>query len=374
MRTKAAVLWGKAQPWSVEAIELDDPLPGEIQVRLAASGLCRSDEHVVEGTVKPAYYPMIGGHEGAGIVTKVGDGVDSIAEGDHVVLSFIPSCGRCPSCVHGDQQLCDRGADLLTGKTIANGRPRARVRGQDAIQYAMLGTFCPYVTTHESAAVVVEPHLPLDVMALLGCGVSTGWGSSVNVAKVAPGDTVVVIGTGGIGINAVQGAAVSGARYLIAVDPVELKRETALKLGATHAVPATAEARTLIKELTWGRLADKVIIAVSVASGQVLNEALGLTGKSGHVVLTSVGGGKQQVPIDLDALTLLEKNIHGAIFGGDSPRRQIPRLAGLYERGILKLDELITRRYPLEGINDGYADLRAGRNIRGVIEFTEADF
>ena len=245
MKTKAAVLWGPDQDWQVEEVELGDPVAGEVQVRLAASGLCHSDEHVRVGDlpmVEPGDWPFVGGHEGAGVITKVGAGVTSLQEGDHVVLGFIPSCGRCPSCATGHQNICDLGALLLTGRGISDGTNRIHVQGKPASPMCLLGTFSPYVTVHESAAIKILPDIPLDRAALVGCGVTTGWGSSVYAGGVKPGDTVVVVGCGGIGQNAVQGARMAGARSIVAVDPVASKREFAKTMGATHGCASMAEA------------------------------------------------------------------------------------------------------------------------------------
>ena len=282
MKTKAAVLWGANEDWSVEEVELGDPVASEVQVRLAASGLCHSDEHNRIGDipmVPPGAFPFIGGHEGAGTVTKVGPGVTSLQEGDHIVLGFLPSCGRCPSCARGHQNLCDLGATLLTGKAIADGTNRIQVRGQDATPMCLLGTFSPYVTVHEASAIKIEKDIPLDKAALVGCGVTTGWGSSVYAADVRAGETVVVIGVGGVGMNAVQGARIAGAKHIVAIDPVEFKREQAMEFGATHTFASMAEAVEPLNQLTWGRMAEKAVIAVGRIDGKNIAEMLALVGK-----------------------------------------------------------------------------------------------
>lgn len=378
MKTKAAVLWGAKQDWQVEEVELGDPVAGEVQVRLAASGLCHSDEHNRVGDIPmvlPGAFPFIGGHEGAGIVTKVGPGVSGVAEGDHIVLGFIPSCGRCPSCATGHQNLCDLGAGLLTGKAIADGTNRIQVGGQNATPMCLLGTFSPYVTVHESAAIKIPDDVPLDKAALVGCGVTTGWGSSVYAADVHAGETVAVIGVGGIGMNAVQGARMAGAKNVIAIDPVEWKREKAREFGATHAFASMAEAVQPLAELTWGRMAHKAIIAVGRIGGANIAEMMALVGKGGTGVVTAMGSMLDtEVNLSLFELTLLEKRLQGAIFGSGNPRFDIPNLLQLYMAGQLKLDELITTTYRLEDINEGYADMNAGKNIRGVIRYGDADY
>lgn len=378
MKTKAAVLWGPNQDWQVEEVELGDPVAGEVQVRLAASGLCHSDEHVRVGDlpmVDPGDWPFIGGHEGAGIVTKVGAGVTSVQEGDHVVLGFIPSCGRCPSCAIGKQNLCDLGAMLLTGRGISDGTNRIHVRGKPASPMCLLGTFSPYVTVHESAAIKILDDIPLDKAALVGCGVATGWGSSVYVGGVRPGDTVVVVGCGGIGQNAVQGARMAGARHIVAVDPVLFKREFAKTMGATHSYASMTEALEPLAEITWGRGADVVILAVGRIRGEHIEDAVSLSAKGGTTVVTGMGSlTETDVQLNLFMFTMQQKRLQGAIFGGANPRYDIPNLLRHYMEGELKLDELVTRTYKLEEINQGYADMNAGTNIRGMVLYGDEDY
>ncbi len=374
MKTKGAVLWGVKEEWSVEEIELGDPVAGEVQVRLAASGLCHSDEHLVTGAT-PVGFPALGGHEGAGIVTKVGAGVSSLKEGDHVVLAFIPACGKCPPCSSGHQNLCDLGAFLLGGTAIADGTHRATARGQGLTPMCLLGTFAPYVTVHESSAVKIDDDIPLDKAALVGCGVTTGWGSSTKVADVRPGETVVVIGVGGVGINAVQGAVAAGAKRVIAIDPVGFKRDQAIAFGATDAFASAAEALEPVGALTWGRMAEKAILTVGDIKGEDVEEAMSLIGKGGRVVVTGMGNALDvDVKLNLFMFTLLQKDLQGAIFGGSNPRFDIPWLLSMYRDGRLKLDELVTTTYALEDVNQGYADMRAGKNLRGMILFDDKDY
>ena len=378
MKTKAAVLWGAHEDWQIEEVEQDDPIAGEVRVKLTASGLCHSDEHVRMGDIvpmEPGGFPFIGGHEGAGVVEMVGPGVTSLAVGDHVVLGFIPACGRCPSCSAGHSNLCDNGATLITGQMISDGGFRSRVKGKDAGTMCLLGTFSPYVVVHESSAIKIEDDIPLDKAALVGCGVTTGWGSAVYSAEVKAGETVVVIGIGGVGINAVQGAAMAGAKRVIAIDPVEFKREQAMAFGATHTFSSMAEALAPITELTWGRGAEKAIITVGRIEGSMIGEMMALIGKNGTAVVTGMGDMMQsEVTLSLFELSMLQKRLQGSIFGGANPRVDIPRLLGLYRDGQLKLDELITQTYKLEDINQGYADMNAGKNIRGVIMYSEEDY
>ena len=374
MKTKGAILWGVNEEWSIEEIELGDPREGEVQVQLAASGLCHSDEHLVTGGTPVAFYPVIGGHEGAGVVTKVGPGVTGLQEGDHVVTAFIPACGQCPLCSKGMQNLCDLGANLLAGTAISDGSYRVQARGQDVVPMCLLGTFSPYITVHQASVVRIEPDIPLELAALVGCGVTTGWGSATKVADVRPGENVVVMGAGGVGMNAVQGAAAAGAKRVMVIEPVARKREWAMDLGATHVFESAEEATEKVNELTWGRMADKTIITVGDIQGEDIQTALSLTGKGGRAVVTGMGNAANtDVKLSLFELTLLQKDLQGAIFGGLAPRAAIPELLSLYQEGQLKLDELATTRYSLEDINQGYQDMRDGKNIRGMIVYTDAD-
>ena len=374
MKTKAAVLHEPGRDWEIEEIELGDPIEGEVQVRLAASGLCHSDEHLRTGATPMALYPAVGGHEGAGVVTKVGAGVSGISEGDHVVLTFIPGCGRCRACAKGMQNLCDEGAGLLSGTAISGGH-RITVNGAPAAPMCLLGTFAPYVTVNQASVLTIEQDIPLDKAALLGCGVSTGWGTATEIGGTRTGDTVVVVGCGGVGINAVQGAAAAGARYVVAVDPVDFKRTKAEELGATHSFATMEEAHQAVGDLTWGQLADSVLICIGETTGEHLQPALSMTKKGGQIVVTGMGRADQiDAQLSLFELTLLQKRVQGAIFGGVSPRTQIPRLLEHYRNGTLKLDELVTTEYKLEDINTGYADMMAGKNLRGLIRYTDADY
>lgn len=373
MKTKGAILWGINEPWSVEEIEIGDPHAGEVTVELAASGMCHSDEHIVTGAT-PAGFPFLGGHEGAGVVTKVGPGVVGLAEGDHIVSSFIPSCGMCPPCSSGHQNLCDLGAGLLGGASISDGSFRVQARGKDVSAMVLLGTFSPYMTVNQASVVKIEKDIPLEVAALVGCGVTTGWGSAVNVANVRPGDTVVVIGCGGVGINAVQGAAAAGAKRVMVVDPVEFKREQAMEFGATHTYASIEEAMPGVNDATWGRMADKAIICVGAIKGADIGHAVDIIAKGGRAVVTGMGDiADNDVTLNLFTFTMMQKDLQGNIFGGSNPRVEIPNLLSMYQEGKLKLDELVTKTYQLEDINQGYQDMRDGKNLRGVIRYTDAD-
>ena len=374
MKTKAAILWERGGPWSVEEIELDPPKAGEVLVQIHASGMCHSDEHLVTGDLAGATPepPLIGGHEGAGVVLEVGPGVFSVQPGDHVVFGFVPACGRCPSCASGHSNLCDMGAITATGMQLADGTARHHSgSGQDlALGIGALGTFAHHTVVNEASCIKIERDLPLDKACLLGCGVVTGWGSAVYAAQVEPGDTVAVVGCGGIGSNAVQGAKLAGARVVAAIDPIEFKREKAMEFGATHAFASVADAIAGLEETTWNRGFDKVIMTIGVGNGDVLGEAFWLGGKRSKIVVTNIHPvGEATIAIPAVFLTVFEKQLIGSLFGSANPRKDIPKLLELYTQGLLDLDGLVTKTYPLEGINEGYADMNAGKNIRGVLKF-----
>lgn len=368
MKTRAAVLWGLEQKWEVEEVDLDPPGPGEVLVRLAATGLCHSDEHLVTGDL-PIPLPVVGGHEGAGTVVECGEGVEDLSEGDSVILTFLPSCGRCSYCARGMGNLCELGAALMMGPQI-DGTYRFHARGEDVGQMCLLGTFSEYTVVPQASVVKIDGGIPLDRAALIGCGVTTGYGSAVRTGEVRAGDTVVVVGAGGIGMNAIQGARIAGALAIVAVDPVNFKREQASGFGATHTAASMDEAWSLVSDMTRGKLADVCILTTDVAEGSYTAEALALVGKRGRVVVTAIGHpDESSISGSLLEMTLYEKQIRGALYGSSNAPHDIPRLVGLYSAGLLKLDELVTREYSLDQINEGYQDMRSGRNIRGLVRF-----
>ena len=386
MLSRAALLYDQGQDWVVEQIEVDPPKANEVLVQWMAAGLCHSDEHIVTGDMVPPrdewdamgitnLFPMIGGHEGAGVIVEVGPGVTSVEVGDHVSASFVPSCGRCRYCSTGRQNLCDSSGGTFLKGMITDGTSRHRlVSGPDAGTelnlFAKLGTFSEFTCVAADSVIKVERDLPLEAVALVSCGVATGWGSATNRANVEPGDTVVVVGIGGIGVNAVQGAAMAGARHIIAVDPVEFKREKAMEFGATHTFSSMEEAFPQVNELSWGMMADKVIMTPSVLYGEMMELGTKLAGKGGTIVVTGIAPMDQGTSsVNLFELAMWNKEIKGTIFGSLNPRADIPKLLGMYREGKLKLDELITKTYVLDEINEGYRAMRDGENIRGVVTY-----
>jgi S-(hydroxymethyl)glutathione dehydrogenase/alcohol dehydrogenase len=367
MKTNAAILWGVGEDWSVEEIELDPPKEGEVLVEFEATGLCHSDHHMRTGDMFGVELPIIGGHEGAGVVQEVGPGVRDLAVGDHVVTSFLPACGRCRWCATGRQNLCDFGANTLAG-TQADGTFRRRVGGKGIGALSGVGSFSPYSTLSEASVVKIDDDVPLSRACLLGCGVTTGWGSAVNTADVRPGDTVVVVGFGGIGSGAVQGARLAGAEHIVVVEIVESKREKAQQFGATHFVTSLEEGTALVGELTRGVMADSAILTPGVLEGTMIESAIWIVRKGGAVVLTALASMADVTPtLPLTLFTLFQKRLLGSLYGEANPRSDIPRLISLYRNGQLLLDETVTAEYKLSEINTGYDDMLAGQNIRGVI-------
>ena len=374
MKTKGALIWEFNQPWSIEEIEIGDPVKDEVKIQMEAAGMCHSDHHLVTGGIPMAGFPVLGGHEGAGIVTEVGPGVEGLEPGDHVVLSFIPSCGACPSCQAGMRNLCDIGALLLSGTSVSDGTHRVHANGKPVFPMTLLGTFSPYMVVHKSSVVKIDPSIPFEVACLVGCGVTTGYGSAVRTADIRPGDDVAVIGVGGVGMSALQGVVNAGARNVFVIEPVEWKRDAALKFGATHVYPDIESAFGGVAEATYGLMAKKVIVTVGELDGKDVDSYVNLTSKGGTTVLTAIGSMMDtNVTLNLAMLTLMQKNLQGTIFGGGNPHFDIPQLLSMYKAGKLNIDDMITRQYTLEQINDGYTDMLEGRNIRGVIRYTDAD-
>lgn len=373
MRTRAAVLRAHNEPWSVEEIELDDPKHGEVLVKLAASGLCHSDEHAYDGHIAGLVPgpPMIGGHEGAGVVEAIGTGVDGLEVGDHVIFGFIPACGRCSSCADGHSNLCEAAANFTEGTQILDGTSRHHtLDGQDLGLMCLLGTFSERTVVNEASCIKIDKDWPLDKASLLGCGVVTGWGSAVYAAQVGPGDYVAVVGAGGIGSNAIQGAKMAGARVVAAIDPVEFKREKAMEFGATHTFASIEECQAAMGDVTWDRGYDSVIMTMGTGDGDTLGEAFNLGGKRAKIVVTNLHSTSEgSVAIPAIMLTMMEKQLVGSLFGSANIRKDIPNLFELYLAGQLNLDDLITKTYTLDQINEGYEAMRNGENIRGVIMF-----
>ena len=386
MKCQAAVLRGIGKDWEICNITLDPPRAGEVLVKTAVAGICHSDDHFATGDMVPGpemaemlrasgievpeVFPLLGGHEGAGIVAEVGPEVRSVRPGDRVAMSYIPACGACRWCVSGMTYLCDLGAGMLTREMTTDGTVRRHLDDEDVLAMCQLGTFAEYLVTSEKSVIKIDDAIPMHAAALVSCGVTTGWGSATVAAGTEPGDTLVVIGIGGVGMNALQGARAAGAKYVVGVDPVAFKRDSAATFGATHTAASIEEALLLVRELTLGIMADRVVITAGVVHVDLLAPAMMLTRKGGSCVLTGLTPtGEMLVPLMLSDMVLFHKQLKGTLYGGMNSRASTPMLLSMYQSGRLKLDELVTRRYRLEEINHAIADMRDGRNIRGVIEF-----
>lgn len=366
MKMQAAVIWEPTQDWEIVEVDLDGPQAGEVMVEWHSTGLCHSDEHARAGDA-PAMMPAVGGHEGAGTVVEVGSGVSTLAVGDHVVGSFLPVCGQCRWCSTGQQNLCDLGAFIMAGSQ-PDGTFRRRARGKELGAMSLLGTFAQYGTVLTESVVKIDDDIPLLPASLIGCGVTTGWGSAVHTANVRPGDTVVVVGVGGIGSGALQGARIAGAEHIIAIDVVPDKEKAARTFGATHFATSMVEAAELLTDLTRGVMADAVILTVGLLQPDDIGQALDLTRKGGATVVTALGSFHDTTAtMMLPMFTLYQKRLLGSLFGQSNPKADIPRLLRLYRSGQLLLDEVVTQEYSLEDINVGYADMLDGKNIRGVV-------
>ena len=386
MKCNGAILRGIGGDWQVEEITLDPPREGEVLVKMAVAGVCHSDDHYTTGDGIPSeqlaailaasgvevaeYFPLLGGHEGAGVVEEVGPGVRSVRPGDRIATSFIPACGKCRWCVSGMTYLCDNGALMFSKEMVTDGTRRRHLKDQDLTAMTQLGTFAEYAVLAEESVIKIDDSVPLEAASLVSCGVTTGWGSATVGVGTQPGDTVVIIGTGGVGINAVQGARAAGAKAVIAVDPVEFKRDTAKTFGATETVASAEEAIPMVQELTAGVMADRVVLTPSVLPAELLAPAMMLTRKGGTCLMTAI----PKIDVNIVPLLLVDfiqgcKTLKGLLYGGMNPRASMPMLLSMYRDGNLKLDELITRRYRLDQINDAFTDMREGRNIRGIIDF-----
>jgi S-(hydroxymethyl)glutathione dehydrogenase/alcohol dehydrogenase len=361
--TRAVICREPRRPWEITELALDEPKADEVRIKFYAAGLCHSDDHIQKGDA-PMRMPVVGGHEGSGVVDAVGEDVTRVAVGDHVVCSFIPACGQCRYCSTGQQRLCNAGKNAGTGM-FPDGTFRFHLGDEDLGGLCVLGTFSQYAVVHEWSCIRIPPDIPFDVAALVGCGVPTGWGSAVYAAGVRAGQTVVIYGAGGVGSNAVQGARYAGGKNVVVVDPVEFKRDMAKVFGATHTFADAQAAHEFVVDTTHGQLADHAIITVGILHDEVIQSAINVVGKTGQVTITAVGNGSVQVHAGM--LIGYQRRVQGAIFGGCNPLYDVPRLLGLYRSGDLKLDELITRRYRMDEVNHGYQDMLDGKNIRGVI-------
>ena len=361
MKTRAAVCRAFGQPLSLEEIDLADPAPGEIRVAIKAVAICHSDIFYWEGAWG-GQLPAVYGHEAAGVVEAVGPGVTRVKPGDHVVATLIRSCGFCPSCSGGAPVFCEEVFPLDETS------PLKSASGEPIVHGMRIGAFAEHVVVHQSQVEAIPADLPFDVASLIACGVLTGFGAVVNTAGVEPGKSVVVIGCGGVGLNAVQGARVAGASPIIALDVAESKLEAALRFGATHAVNARApDVAGEVKAATGGRLADFVFVSVGVAGAA--EQAISLMRRNGAVVLVGMPPSGVNASFDPGWIAADGQRILGSKMGSARLPVDVPRIVDLYRQGRLKLDELITARYPFADINEALKASRGGAALRNVLTF-----
>jgi alcohol dehydrogenase (nicotinoprotein) len=372
--SKAAVLTAHGGNWEITTLATDGPREGEVLVKLAYAGLCYSDEHLRFDA--GARLPIVGGHEGSGVIAAVGPGVTELAVGDHVALTFVATCGRCRWCASGRANLCEsRGRANVGGRPDGTFRFRGRtppLAAEGVGGFCGLGTFSQFAVVSRTSCVKVDPVVPLSAVALVSCGVMTGWGAAVRTAGTTVGDTVVIVGAGGVGLNAVQGARHAGAATIIAVDPVPAKRDLAVRLGATEAAETVPDAARLAAAANpSARGADAVIVTVGNLTAEVISHAFNATGRGGTLVIAGLSHDPLELNVQLPGTVLVatERRVVGSFFGSCNPLADVPLLLGLYQRGQLQLDQLISRQYELAEITAGYADLASGRNARGVIAF-----
>jgi S-(hydroxymethyl)glutathione dehydrogenase / alcohol dehydrogenase len=366
MKTRAAVLYGRHQPFVVEEVDLDPPGPGEVLVEMAAGGVCHSDWSVVEGTI-PKEFPIILGHEGSAVVREVGEGVRLVKPGDHVILSWIPDCGHCRYCVGGQSNLCD-GRQPYADGTLGNGIMRFHKEGRRIRHFNGVSSFSEYAVVPERGCVPVDPRVPLDRAALIGCAVSTGVGAVLFSARVSPGSTMAVFGAGGVGLNAVQGGAIANASRIIAVDVNRRKLALALEFGATDVVDASeVDPVAAIVEATGGEGVDFSFEAIGRT--ETIRQAFECTRKAGTAVAIGIAPKEALIQIPPQLLVYGERRLIGSFYGSTRPRADFRRFADLYLDGKLRLDQLVTREYRLDEINEGFRAMNEGEVARGIIKY-----
>lgn len=363
MEISAAVLPGVGLPFELTTLTLDEPGPGEVRVRLATSGVCASDAHTQSGRI-PSPTPSVLGHEGAGVVESVGPGVTHVAVGDHVALSWMPSCGKCRHCQRGRPVLCTAAAPALLAGTMLDGSVRLHRGGDPVFHYSFLSTFATHTVVPAVSAIPIPPDVPLALASIVGCAVLTGYGSVVNRAQVRPGSSVVIFGGGGVGLSAVVGARVSGAAQIIVIDPLESKRAAAVSFGATHTVAPSTTLAHQIRELTGGG-ADYAFDATG--SEGVVAQAFASTVAGGTIVCVGVPAPGVHPSLPGTDLVREEKILTGSLYGSSRPGLDIPAVLDLYMSGLLPLDRMVTKTFDFADVNAAFDELRAGSLGKGVL-------
>jgi len=352
------------RPLTIEALELEEPREREVLVRVSAAGVCHSDLHIMKGDM-PMPLPAVLGHEGSGVVERVGPGVSTVKPGDHVILIFRHSCGHCEYCSVGRPMLCSGHPHPLG--TLLDGTTRLSLGGKPVHHMAGVSCFAEHAVIPEEQLLVIDDAVPLDRAALVGCSVTTGIGAAVNTAHVTPGSKVAVIGCGGVGLSVIQGARLQGAARIVAIDLFDEKLELATSMGATDAVNAgAADMVKQVRQLTAGGV-DYAFDAIGLPA--TIRQSLDLLRAGGKAVVVGIARFGENVAIDGFSLVMQEKSLLGSFYGSTRPRVDMPRILDLYRQGRLQLDELVTRHYSLEQINEAYDDLQGSQAGRGVITF-----
>jgi len=365
---KAAVCTGLNQPLEIKELDLEAPRAGEVLVKMGASGVCHSDLSVQNGTLFGSY-PIVLGHEGAGVIEEVGEGVTSVQAGDHVVISWVPQCGQCYFCEHGQGYLCEAGAMAMATGGLLDGTTRFSSEGSPVMQMACSGTFSERAVVPAMGVVKIPDDVPFDIAALIGCGVLTGVGAALNTADIKPGDTVAVIGCGGVGLNVIQGAKIAGATEIIAIDMLDNKLVMAKDFGATTLVNAgEGDPVSKVMELTSQRGVDVAFEVIGLK--QTIEQTIMMTRRGGEAIL--VGVPRMEVMLELPAffgVVLMAKTIKGCWYGSSNVQEDVPKLLQLYKDGALKLDELISRRIGIDDVNEAFRAMEAGEVARSVIAY-----
>ncbi len=364
IKSLAAIVHAPDQGFRIEELDLDPPRAGEVLVRVRAAGVCHSDWNLASGAT-PHPLPVVAGHEGAGVVEAVGPGVDRIRPGDHVILSWAPSCGFCPHCIEGRPALCATHHEAIWAGTLLDSSTRWRLDGRPVHHYCGLSCFAERTVVPAISCVPVERALPFPVAALLGCAATTGVGAVLNTARVPAGSTVAVYGAGGVGLSIILAAKLAGARRIVAVDRSEAKREIAMDSGAVEFVSAGPEAAAEVRKASGGRGADFVFEATGVPTVQ--EECIDAVRAGGTVVYVGLPPMGSRTNLPGAAITRREITIAGCYYGGACPDRDFPLYARLYREGKLELDRLLGRTYPLAAINEAYAELLRGEGRRGIL-------
>ncbi|WP_107942347.1 Zn-dependent alcohol dehydrogenase [Metasolibacillus fluoroglycofenilyticus] len=369
MKMKAAVMTEINKPLSILNVELAEPRHNEVLVKIAATGVCHSDLNALGDKTTPT--PTILGHEGAGIVVKVGSNVTNVKVGDKVALSWVPYCGTCEFCVTGKVHLCESAFGPMFDGTLLDGTSRLSIDGDRVYHNSLLSTFAEYAVVPEMSCVKIPDEMPLAQASLIGCGVATGYGAAVNAAGVKPGSTVAIFGIGGVGVNAIQGAAIAGAAKIIAIDVKDANLEIAKKFGATHTVNSrTEDLKEIIKEITNG---VGVHYAIDCSGHTICTEsAWEITRKGGTIVVVGAFNPEQKLSLPAGGFHRVGKVLKGSFYGDTQPFRDFPMIAQLYLDGKFKLDQLILERIKLEDINkafDSFHDACCINVGRAVIEF-----